>query len=128
MSVLGVGTDLVDVARARRMLERHGARILQRTLTEAEREYVERCADPAPHFAARLAAKEAVYKALQSLPGARALSWRDIEVVRGASGAPAIALHGYGREVASAAAGLLLHVSLTHTETAAAATVVAETG
>lgn len=126
MSIVGVGIDLVDLARARRMLERHGDRLVQRTLTDAERDYVMSCADPVPHFAARLAAKEAVYKALQSLPGARAVSWRDIEVVRGAAGAPAVALHGRGSRVAASAPGLTLHLSLTHSDLSAAAVAVAE--
>ena len=71
MAVIGIGLDVVEVPRARGMLERLGARLLARVLTEDEHAYVTSLRDPVPALAARLAAKEAVYKALQVLPGAR---------------------------------------------------------
>ena len=77
-------------------------------------------------IAARLAAKEAVYKALQSLPGARAIGWRDIEVVSGEEGRPHLALHGLALELATSVGGVRLHVSLTHTDQTAGAIVIAE--
>lgn len=127
MSVIGVGIDLVDIARVKALFTRHGERAERRMLTEREAEYVHGCADPDRHTAARIAAKEAVYKAMQSLPGARAISWRDIEVIRGPEGAPFIALHGRGAQVAaSVPGGLRLHVSLTHADTAASAVCIAE--
>ncbi|MEO8449943.1 MAG: 4'-phosphopantetheinyl transferase superfamily protein, partial [Gemmatimonadota bacterium] len=88
MAVIGLGIDLVDVARAARLLAAHEGRALVRLLTDGERTYLEGRENPAPHFAVRLAAKEAVYKALQSLPDARAVGWRDIEVVRADEGRP----------------------------------------
>lgn len=126
MSIVGLGLDLVDLARARRMMERHGERALHRLLTPLEREYVLGAADPARHFAARVAAKEAVYKALQSLPGARAISWLDIEVVRGPEGAPVAALSGRAEEVARSAPGLVVHLSLSHSDGTAGAVAIAE--
>lgn len=126
MSIVGIGLDLVDLERARRMMERHGERAMHRLLTPAEREYVLGAADPARHFAARLAAKEAVFKALQSLPGARAISWLDIEVVRGPEGAPVAALTGKAEEVARTAPGLVVHLSLTHSDATAGAVAIAD--
>jgi holo-[acyl-carrier protein] synthase len=128
MSIVGIGIDLVDLERARRMLERHGDRAMHRLLTPAEREYVQGAADPARHFAARLAAKEAVFKALQALPGARAISWLDVVVVRGPEGAPAAALTGRAEAVARSAPGLVLHLSLTHSDATAGAVAIAEVG
>src|SRR5262245_36413029 len=64
MSGLGIGVDLVEVSEAQRLLDRWGERLLRRVLTEQEQAYVLRNASPAKHLAARLAAKEAVYKAL----------------------------------------------------------------
>ncbi len=125
MSVLGVGIDLVELTRAAKLLARKGDHALDRLLTDGERAYLAERADPVPHFAARLAAKEAVYKALQLLPGGREIGWRDIEVVRSDSGRPTIALHGRAVEVARGA-GVTIHVSLTHSESAAAAVAVAE--
>ena len=126
MSVIGVGIDLVDIERIRRLLERHGERAIKRFLTPAEAEYVFDCAVPERHAAARVAAKEAVYKAMQSLPGARAIGWTEIEVVRGPEGAPAIRLNGRASSIAKLANGLVLHLSLTHTDLTAGAMVVAE--
>ena len=64
MNPIAIGVDVVDVARVERMLARHGDRALLRVLTEEERAYCQRMAVPARHVAARLAAKEAAYKAL----------------------------------------------------------------
>ena len=100
MAVIGIGIDLVDNAEAARLLDRWGDRLLRRLLTDAEREYVIRAALPAQHLAVRLAAKEAVYKALQSLPGTRALRWRQIEVLRQNSGRPTVLLHAEAAGVA----------------------------
>jgi holo-[acyl-carrier protein] synthase len=127
MAVIGVGIDLVEIERADRMLSRREEQALDRLLTPRERAYVEARGYPARHFAARLAAKEAVYKALQSLPGARAIGWREIEVISGEEGRPHLELHGLALELATAAGGVQLHVSLTHTEQTAGAVAIVET-
>jgi len=121
VSVIGVGMDVVEVERARHILSRYGERALGRFLLESEREYVLRQPDPAPHFAVRVAAKEAAYKALQSLPGMRAVGWHDLEVSRESDGRPLLALHGIAADV-PAQYSLLL--SLTHTHGVAGAVVV----
>ena len=126
VSVIGVGIDLVDIERVRQMWARHGDRIERRLLTPAEADYVNGCAEPARHAAARVAAKEAVYKAMQSLPGARAIAWTDIEVRRTDHGAPFVVLHGRAREVAGATPGLRVHLSLTHALHTAGAVAIAE--
>lgn len=126
VSVIGVGIDLVDIARVKALFARHGSRAERRLLTEAEAAYVNDSAEPARHAAARVAAKEAVYKALQSLPGARAIGWIDIEVVRGPEGRPGVRLHGRAAAVAQSAPGLRVHLSLTHAESMAGAMAVAE--
>ena len=123
VSVVGVGTDLVELARVRKMLARKGDHAIRRLLTDAEREYVASRPDPTPHVAARLAAKEAVYKALQQLEGARAVGWREIEVLRAFDGRPSVELHGLARELA---AGLRIHLSLSHTNRVATAVAILE--
>ena len=65
-NVLGVGTDLIEVERVRSSLEQHGDRFLEKVFTPVEREYCQGMADPAPHLAARFAAKEAIAKAFRS--------------------------------------------------------------
>ncbi len=126
MSIVGVGIDLVDIERVRRLFERHGARAQKRFLTAGEAAYVNDCADPARHAAARVAAKEAVYKAMQPLPGARAVGWTDIEVIRGPGGAPGVALHGRAAEIARTVPGLTVHLSLTHADLTAGALAIVE--
>ena len=59
--IVGLGFDLVDVVRARRMLDEKGERALRRVCTAGEADYCLTQADPAASFAARLAAKEAAY-------------------------------------------------------------------
>lgn len=125
MAVIAVGLDVVEASRARAMLERHGERILERTLTAAERAYLATLRDPVPAFAARLAAKEAVYKALQALPGARGVGWREIGVVRLPDGRPEIALTGRAAELL-APHRVQIHLSLSHSHDVAAAVAILE--
>ena len=100
---------------------------MQRFFTDDERAYLATRPDPTGHAAARIAAKEAVYKALQSLPGARAIGWRDIEVLRDGDGRPAIRLHGLAERLAAEHGGLVVQVSLTHSATSAGAVAVVGT-
>ncbi len=116
-----MGLDIVEIERARSILDRFGDQALQRFLTGDERAYVTSRADPAPYFAVRVAAKEAAYKALQSLPGMRAVGWQDLEVARLPDGRPQLRLRGLA---ASLPPEYELLLSLTHTHVAAAAVVV----
>jgi holo-[acyl-carrier protein] synthase len=123
--ILGIGIDLTDVARIRASIARHGDRFLERFLVEGELAYCRSHADPALPAAARRAAKEAVAKAIGNGFG-KELAWREIEIVREASGAPAILLHGAARDLMARRGGSRLHVTLTHEKTHAAAFVVIE--
>jgi holo-[acyl-carrier protein] synthase len=111
---LGVGLDLLEIARLERALERR-PRLAMRLFTDAERAYAASRARPGQHLAARFCAKEAVAKAL----GLEAWSFRDIEVVS-TGGAPSVALHGSVAERA-AELGVRVSISLTHTGSEAAA-------
>lgn len=121
MSARAVGIDLVAVERVSRMLARHHERVLDRLLTPDERAYCEAKAVPARHVAARLAAKEAVYKALQGTEDARGIGWREIEVRRDADGRPTVRLSGRAATRLAAMAGTTVLLSLTHTDDLAAA-------
>ena len=127
MNVLGVGVDLVDLERIARLLANKGEHAMHRFFTDDERAYLQTRPDPTGHAAARIAAKEAVYKALQALPGARAVGWRDIEVTRDDDGRPAILLHGLAAELAARHGGLIVQVSLTHSAVSAGAVAVVGT-
>lgn len=126
LAVIGLGLDVVEMPRARDLYNRLGDRILDRTLTASERAYVQSLGDPVPAFAARLAAKEAVYKALQVLPGARGVGWREIGVRRLDDGRPEVELTG--RAAALLPPGVRIHISLTHSRDVAAAVVILEEG
>jgi holo-[acyl-carrier protein] synthase len=120
--VVGVGVDLCDVERMRRVLERtptFGARVF----TAAERAYCEQRKHPAERYAARFAAKEAVLKAMGAGLGSCPL--RSIEVVTAPSGAPAVELHDRAADLAGERGITAWHLSLTHTGALAQATAIA---
>ncbi len=125
MAVIGVGLDVVEVSRAAELLERKGDQVLERVLTDEEKSYVRSVADPAQALAARLAAKEAVYKALQSFPDARGVGWREIGVHRRADGRPEAQLSGRAAELV-AAHQVTVHLSLSHSRDVAAAVAIIE--
>lgn len=114
--IVGVGVDMVDVDRFARAIERT-PRLVERLFAEGERRL------PARSLAARFAAKEAVIKALG---GSDALTWHDLEVVNGPSGAPSFAMPA-ALVAASAVRGAdRLHLSLSHDGGFACAFVIAE--
>ena len=94
--ILGIGSDLVDVRRIERVIERHGERFLLRIFTETEREKAERRANRVETYAKRFAAKEACAKALGTGLN-RGVFWRDMGVVNLASGRPTMQLTGGAR-------------------------------
>lgn len=118
MGTVGVGIDVVDVARFRLALERH-PRIADRLFTEEER----RDARARPErLAARFAAKEAVMKTFRV--GVGSTPWRSIEVTLDDAGAPSVLLHAPARQLAKSLGVTSLHLSMTHTDQTAAAFVV----
>jgi holo-[acyl-carrier protein] synthase len=126
VSVIGVGIDLVDLERVRRLLANKGEQAMTRFFSPSEREYMATRPDATGHAAARIAAKEAVYKAMQILPNARGIGWREIEVSRDAEGRPAILLHGLAAQLSDERGGLRIQISLTHSALSAGAVAVVE--
>jgi holo-[acyl-carrier protein] synthase len=127
VATVGVGVDLVEVDRIERMLEERGRHVFDRLLTAAEGEYCAQMARPAEHVAARLAAKEAVYKALQGTDAARRIGWRDTEVVRAPHGKPEVVLHGRAAARAAELGVRAVLLTLSHTHRTAIAVAVLET-
>lgn len=123
MALIGLGIDLVEVRRIRDLLVKHGERFKNRTFTEAEIRYCDSCADPAIHYAARFAAKEAGAKALGT-GFADGVSWSDIEVVRAENGAPSLLFHGGAFRLAQDKGVSQSLISLTHTADTASAQVI----
>lgn len=120
--MIGLGIDAVDIARFRTVLARRPG-MAERLFTAGERAYAAGQADPAPSLAARFAAKEAVMKALGV--GIGAFRFTDVEVVRLASGQPALRVQGVAADLASRQGVGKWFVSLTHTSSLAEAVVAA---
>ncbi len=125
--ILGVGVDLIEVARIQRALEnpRIGQRVRQRVFTDGEVEYCERRKRKYESYAGRFAAKEAVMKALGRGWG-RQVGWLDIEVVLAVSGEPGISLHDKASSFARELGIERCSLSITHTESYAIAYLIAE--
>jgi holo-[acyl-carrier protein] synthase len=124
MSVLGLGVDIVEIARFAGAIERQGQALLDRCFLAGEQEYCARHREPARFYAARFAVKEAVAKALGTGVGAE-LSWLDMEVRHKPSGAPMVILHGAGAETAKRLGVREVLISLSHSEHYAVANAIA---
>jgi holo-[acyl-carrier protein] synthase len=114
--IVGIGVDLVDIARLDQALQRTPA-LAARLFTEGER------AAPPASLAACFAAKEAVAKALGGPAGLR---WGDVEVVHDLAGRPELTVRGTVADAASRLGVRHWHVSLTHDGGVSVAVVVAE--
>ena len=123
--ILGIGTDVTEVARIREGIARYGDRLLDRLFTEGERVYASSKANAAERYAARFAAKEAGMKAIGT-GWRRGVTWKDFEVVNEPSGRPALVLRGVAREIADKMGVEYVSVSLTHTAEVAYAIVILE--
>lgn len=123
--IIGTGIDIIEVARLDRLRDRHGERALRRIFTNAELTYCLGLARPAPSLAARFAAKEALYKALGTGIGSGG-AWVEAEVVRCENGRPTMRLHGTAAENAARLQVRQIHLSLSHTDTYAIASVILE--
>jgi holo-[acyl-carrier protein] synthase len=126
VGVLGVGIDIVPASRVERLLARHGERALRRLFTAGERERAADYAQASLHLAARIAAKEAAYKALSGLGRAAGVGWLDLEVRRYADGRPGLVFHGAAERRFAELGATRCHLSLTHAGGVAAAVVILE--
>ncbi len=113
--IVGVGSDLIDIRRIEKTLERYGERFVSRVFTEIERKKSDRRRARAASYAKRFAAKEACAKALGT--GIRAgVFWRDMGVVNLASGKPTMTLSGGAAkrlaDITPAGATPVIHVTI----------------
>ena len=114
--ILGIGTDLANIERIERTLERFGDRFRNRVFTDVEQAKAERRKDTVGTYAKRWAAKEACSKALGT--GLRmGISWRDMAVSNLATGQPVMAVTGWAAERLAAMTPegheAIIHVTLT---------------
>src|SRR5437879_12784711 len=123
--ILGIGIDIIEVARIQASYERFGERFLKRILHPNEISYCLSHRVPAPFLAARFAAKEAISKAFGTGIGAQ-LGWQDMEIGRKDSGEPFVILHEAARRLLEARGGGAVLVSLSHTQAHATAVAILE--
>jgi len=115
MNIVGLGIDLAEIDRVRRLLGKYGEAFKRRCFTDHEWEYAHRYADPSGRLAARFAGKEAVMKSLGT--GWRRLRWKDIEVTGG--GAPRVNLSGPAAQRATQLGVTKVLITITHTDDSA---------
>ena len=124
MSILGIGTDIVECLRIAQMIERHGELFITRVYTPGEIEYCQSRKQATQHFAGRWAAKEAVLKALGT-GWRRGISWRDVEIRNLRTGSPTVALYGGAKEYMDQAGISQILVSISHCRSHATAYAIA---
>ena len=120
--IYGVGVDLVDIDRVRRLLKKNESKFLSRCFTNKEIEYSNKFSDPSKRLAARFAAKEAVMKSLGC--GWRQIKWKDIEITGGEKPTANFKKVAYDRALEKNIN--LVHVSLSHENNKAIAFAVSE--
>jgi holo-[acyl-carrier protein] synthase len=111
--VLGLGIDIIEIPRIKRSIDNFGDKFLNKVFTEGEINYCEKKFNKNQHYAARFAAKEAVYKALSS-GWKEGLRWKDIEIQNDATGMPSI--NPSGKLKSFLTKNTQLRISISHSE------------
>ncbi len=123
--IFGTGLDIIEVERIKQSIKRYSPRFEQRVFTPGEISYCQSKGDPAKHFAARFAVKEAVSKCLGTgITGA--LGFKDMEVVNEDTGKPVLIMTGKGKELFKKLELKTIHISISHDRTHAIAHAIAE--
>lgn len=125
MGLLGIGTDIVDVARIEKLLRDKRDEFLARVFSPEEIAYCSQMARPAVHFAARFAAKEALMKAIGT-GWAEGVGFKDIHVTNDPAGKPVLQAQGETKRRLDGLGPSFLWLSLSHTKEYAMAVVVIE--
>jgi holo-[acyl-carrier protein] synthase len=118
--MLRTGIDIIEIDRVRQLLERYGARFLERIFTTQE---IADAGDNAASLAGRFAAKEAVAKALGT--GIGPVTWQEIEILRGPNREPVLCLHGAAAQLANELGLGEWSLSISHSQTDAVGMAVA---
>jgi holo-[acyl-carrier protein] synthase len=121
--IVGLGTDIVEIVRIGKIIERHGDHFVTRVFTDGEIRYCQQRKEYLQHYAGRWAAKEAVMKVLGT-GFVRGIGWKDIEVTVQPSGQPQIVLHGGVRDYARELGIETVLISISHCRSYATATAI----
>ena len=85
MTILGIGTDIIEIDRIAKAIDRWGESFLKHIFNDEEIAYAQKRKSPTQHYAARFAAKEAIYKAFGDRTS---LSWKDMTILNDKNGKP----------------------------------------
>lgn len=89
--IKGLGTDIIEIGRIQKAIEKYGSKFISRIFTKVEQDYCKRHKNPYPSYAGRFAAKEAAFKTFGTQLSEK-ISWLDVEVVNASNGSPEIIL------------------------------------
>lgn len=123
--IVGIGTDLVEVSRVEKILQKWGDKFLAKVYSQNEIDYCQKKAFPSIHYAARFAAKESFLKSLGIGLG-MGVKLQDIEVINNQQGSPSLNVHESIRARLDNLGINKIHISITHTREHAQAIVVLE--
>jgi len=123
--IISVGMDIIEIKRIEHSLKTFKGRFKDKYFTESEREYCSSKNKPSQHYAARFAAKEAVFKAFDG-PWPKGCGHIDVEVVVDNQGKPSLKLSQTLLSEITKSGVVRMHLSLTHTRINAAAVVIFE--
>lgn len=124
MEILGIGTQILDCPRVRKLIDRHGERFLYQVFTEREIAYCNARTHATEFFAAVWASKEAVFRSLGT-KWRRGMNWRDVEVVCDAAVEPRIELSGPTRDQAASRGAAEIKITFAYSRMFATATALA---
>jgi len=118
--IRGIGIDIIDIKRIKRIMEQFGDRFFEKILTEKEIKYCKSFSKPDLHFAGRFAAKEAYSKSIGT-GISKDFGWRDIEILNDERGKPFIQ-HTKENDFSK----FKFNISISHTDEYACAVVTCE--
>ncbi len=121
--VYGIGTDIIEINRIKKVIERY-PNLMNRLFSVEESEYYEYKRWNPQNIAGGFAAKEAVFKAMGT--GLSKFKWKEVEIIRDGNGRPYVRLNGKVKDYADSNYIGLIHVSISHCKEYATATAIAE--
>ena len=124
--IIGIGTDIVEIRRIKKIMNDKSNSFLKKIFTDKEIKLLEERNLRPEYIAGRFAAKEAIAKALGT--GFREFSFRDITVLNDELGKPIVKLEGNAKKIADKNGKTILHLSISHGDDAAIAYAILEEG
>ena len=123
--IFGTGLDIIEIKRIKKSIEKYSPKFEQRVFTSNEINYCKSQGDPAKHYAARFAVKEAVSKCLGT-GITRTLGFQDMEIAHEDTGKPVLKMIGKGKKLFQKLKLKSIHITISHDSTYAIAHAIAE--